>query len=51
MPWPRKQAVAILLRAKRSGDRQLEEKAKASLGDGLGDRMAKSYQPRRRQRQ
>lgn len=48
MPWPRKQAVAIMLRAKRSGDRALEEKAKRSLGDGLGDRAVKSYRPRGR---
>ena len=46
MPWPRKQAVAILLKAKRSGDRRLEAKAKASLGDGLGDKMAKAYTPK-----
>ena len=32
MPWPRKQAVAILIRAKRKGDTRLAKKAKASIG-------------------
>ena len=32
MPWPRKQAVAILLKAKRKGDKKLTAKAKASIG-------------------
>ena len=32
MPWPRKQAVAILLKAKRKGDKKLAAKAKASIG-------------------
>ena len=32
MPWPRKQAVAILLTAKRKGDKKLAAKAKASIG-------------------
>lgn len=48
MPWPKKQAVAILLKAKRSGDRGLEEKAKASLGDGMGDRAVKKAKPHKR---
>ena len=31
MPWPKKVAVAILLKAKRSGDKRLQGKAKDSL--------------------
>ena len=48
MPWERGQAVAILLKAKRSGDKSLERKAKASLGDGMGDRAVKAMKPRKR---
>ena len=32
MPWPRKQAVAILIKAKRKGDTRLAKKAKSSIG-------------------
>ena len=32
MPWPRKQAVAILLDAQRRKDSKLARKAKASIG-------------------
>lgn len=32
MPWPRQQAIAIMLKAKRSGDSSLERKAKRSIG-------------------
>lgn len=31
MPWPRSQAVAIMLKAKRSGNTKLASKAKDSL--------------------
>lgn len=31
MPWPKKQAVAILLSAQRKGDGKLARKAKASM--------------------
>ena len=36
MPWPRKQATAILLAAKRKGDKHLASKAKASLKRKMG---------------
>ena len=31
-PWPKKQATAILVKAKRTGDTRLAAKAKKSLG-------------------
>ena len=31
MPWPKKQAIAIMLSANRKGDRRLARKAKDSL--------------------
>ena len=31
MPWPKRQAIAIMLKAKRSGDKPLEKKAKGYL--------------------
>ena len=31
MPWKRDQSIAILLKAQRSGNKRLAEKAKASL--------------------
>ena len=32
MPWPRKQAIAIMLKARRSGDTALANKAKRYIG-------------------
>ena len=31
MPWDRKQSIAILLEAQRSGNKRLESKARSSL--------------------
>ena len=55
MPWPKKQATAILLDAKRRGDTGLANKAKASLrgdgdGKGMGDGARKGAAERARQR-
>ena len=36
MPWPRKQATAILAKAKRKGDTRLAAKAKQSLAKPKG---------------
>ena len=47
MPWPKKQAIAIMLKAQRKGDKGLEEKAKSYLkGGGMGDRMASRARPK-----
>ena len=42
MPWPKKQSVAILMKAKRSGDKSLERKAKDSLARKSGARIVRS---------
>ena len=47
MPWSKKQATAILIKAKRSGDKALERKAKSYLGDGMGDKMMAAAKPRK----
>lgn len=41
MPWPRKQATAILLKAKRKGNTRLAKKAKRSLAGAHTKRRAR----------